>query len=131
MDQDGPPPDYPNETAGMILLRRVLPSKKLELASVAAGIDQSRARRLGHPETAGVEAIAHAVEIETLHGGREARAQEVGDRALARHAQAEARLVERAATHLADQGQHALGAIGPVLAQPFLEQVLDLERQAQ
>ncbi len=82
-------------------------------------------------EPAGIEPVADAVEIEPLHRRGEAGAQKLGDRSLAAHAQAELGLIEGAAAHLADQRQHALGAVGPVLAQPFLEQVLDLKRQAQ
>src|SRR5689334_8011640 len=102
-------------------------SKELHLPRVALGVDQGGARFLGHAEAQRIHAIADPVEAEPLHRRAEASAQKLGDRALAFHAQAEARLVEGAAADLADQRQHALSTVGPVLAQPFLEQLLDLE----
>src|SRR5579872_1953201 len=110
---------------------RQLLSKKLHLARVALRIDQRRARRFGYGEAQRIEPVADLVEAEPLRRRLEACAEQLRDRALALHAQAELGLVERAAAHLADQRQHPLGAVGPVGAQPFVEQVLDLERQAQ
>src|SRR5882724_9496673 len=74
---------------------------------------------------------ALAVQAEPLAGEPKALGQELGIRALAAHAAAEGRVVELAVARVAHQAKHAVGALRHAGAEPLLEQLLDLERQAQ
>src|SRR5262245_18919822 len=52
-------------------------SKKLELATVPAGIDESGTGRLRHPKALDIEPVADAVQLEPLHRRREACAEKL------------------------------------------------------
>src|SRR5712691_10175014 len=93
------------------------------------------AARGGRPEAAAVEPGrlapgAMVVETEAPAGDLEALLHQLGEFPGAAHARAEIRIVLAPAAHLAHDADDVLGALRIVGGEPFLEERLQLVRQA-
>src|SRR5438309_5859936 len=95
-------------------------------------LPRTRGRR---PEAAAVQFAAPPsgavlVQVVLAASDLEALRDQLGEVAGAAHARAEARIVVAPAAHLADDTDDVLGALGIMRGEPFLEEILELVRQA-
>ena len=82
-------------------------------------------------EQVGAEFGVAFIQAQATASDGAALGEELSDGSAAAHAFAEAAGVEGSVAGLADQGEDALGAVGVVGGEPVLEELLDVQRQAQ
>src|SRR6476620_4213078 len=130
------PPLPPATTATAFFKSMGVPPRRQEVTRGSPRTSPSEQRELlrafaRRREVLGRKLELAPVEAEPLARGLEAPPDHPGDRPGAGHPLAPLGVVVLAAAHVADQLEHVPLAIGEILAQPFAEQIAQLQSQPQ